>query len=118
MDFYRRSMRELGFDAIWIVDRCPSHRAGTSIYYVPLIQAGAPSVARQLAYAEHQPLLGPDDDPNGWQTLEPVTVRGTVFGNREVAVDFKVCSLRRQLVSRALIMVVSAICGAPSKNTL
>lgn len=41
---------------------------------------------RQLAYQENSPLLPPETDPEGWRTLTPVIVRGSVFTARNVDV--------------------------------
>ncbi|KAJ7230416.1 hypothetical protein GGX14DRAFT_583168 [Mycena pura] len=55
--------------------------------YFTMQQPGRPSVARQLAYQNNTAIPGPYSDPDGWHALEPVQIRGTVFGNR--AVDAK-----------------------------
>lgn len=47
-------------------------------------------MARRIAYQEHSPLVGPDGDPQGWRTLEPVTVVGSVFNTRTVRVQYTV----------------------------
>jgi hypothetical protein len=46
---------------------------------VPINRPGLPSLLRQLAYQQFLPLPGPFSDPEGWKTLRPVTVRGTMF---------------------------------------
>ncbi|EIW53242.1 uncharacterized protein TRAVEDRAFT_134054 [Trametes versicolor FP-101664 SS1] len=57
---------------------------GTVVGYCPKIQPGAPSLARQIAYLENSPLIGPDGDPDGWQLLEPLRINGSVFSTRSV----------------------------------
>jgi hypothetical protein len=64
------------------------------INYVPLTRPGAMSERRQRAYLDGTPeLVGPEGDPDGWASCEPVTLRGTLFGEREVAVTAKVRSI-------------------------
>jgi hypothetical protein len=50
-----------------------------------------PSFLRQEAYRDHISLLGPTEDPDGWQAVEPVNICGRVFGDRAIAVR---CSVR------------------------
>jgi len=59
-------------------------RLHATLGYIPNIQPGPPSLLRQLAYQENSDLLGPDADPEGWHTLEPVRIRGTIFNERSV----------------------------------
>ncbi|KAL4249714.1 hypothetical protein ABKN59_006124 [Abortiporus biennis] len=59
-------------------------QVGTNVVYTPVIKPTIPSPLRQLAYAEEHPLIGPDGDPEGWHSLEPVTIRGTIFNSRNV----------------------------------
>jgi hypothetical protein len=61
--------------------------------YVALAKPGPPSLLRQLAYQENSPLAGPDVDPEGWKTLETVTIQGKIFDTRVVTVKCSVCSL-------------------------
>ncbi|KAJ7275678.1 hypothetical protein C8J57DRAFT_1504980 [Mycena rebaudengoi] len=53
-------------------------------------QPGPPSMLRQLAYQENSPLLGPDADPEGWQSLPSFSISGLLFS--VLAVDVK-CTL-------------------------
>ncbi|KAJ7244111.1 hypothetical protein C8J57DRAFT_1083228 [Mycena rebaudengoi] len=53
-------------------------------------QPGPPSMLRQLAYQENSPLLGPDADPEGWQSLPSFSISGLLFS--VLAVDMK-CTL-------------------------
>jgi hypothetical protein len=52
------------------------------------------SMVRQLAYQQNCPLVGPDGDPDGWHTLQPVVVSGTLFGERTVEVKYTVSSYK------------------------
>ncbi|KAF8896104.1 hypothetical protein BD779DRAFT_1667956 [Infundibulicybe gibba] len=61
-----------------------------SFGYVPTSQPDPPSPLRQLAYQENSPLMGPAIDPEGWQTLGSVNMRGRVFNQRPI--DIK-CTL-------------------------
>lgn len=42
-------------------------------------------MSRQISYQEGTPLVGPEDDPEGWKTLNPVDVIGMVFSSRHVS---------------------------------
>ncbi|KAJ7244114.1 hypothetical protein C8J57DRAFT_1141905, partial [Mycena rebaudengoi] len=55
-----------------------------------MCQPGPPSMLRQLAYQENSPLLGPDADPEGWQSLPSFSITGLLFS--VLAVDVK-CTL-------------------------
>ncbi|KAH8106792.1 hypothetical protein BXZ70DRAFT_915109 [Cristinia sonorae] len=54
--------------------------------YIPLSRAEPPSPLRYLAYQEHTDVLGPEADPEGWKVFAPITVTGTLFGTKQVAV--------------------------------
>ncbi|KAF7369180.1 hypothetical protein MVEN_00245200 [Mycena venus] len=43
-----------------------------------------PSQLRQLAYQSNVDIPGPYSDPEGWHALEPVQIRGKLFGERSV----------------------------------
>ncbi|KJA19498.1 hypothetical protein HYPSUDRAFT_204546 [Hypholoma sublateritium FD-334 SS-4] len=53
--------------------------------YIPLTRPGPFSTLRQLSYAENAPLLGPTVDLEGWHRVNPITVQGTLFNNRNVS---------------------------------
>ncbi|KDR78972.1 hypothetical protein GALMADRAFT_63777 [Galerina marginata CBS 339.88] len=55
------------------------NRIKTAFGYVPSSRPDPPSLLRQLAYQQFMPLPGPLSDPEGWKTLRPVAVRGTMF---------------------------------------
>ncbi|EKM55932.1 uncharacterized protein PHACADRAFT_184666 [Phanerochaete carnosa HHB-10118-sp] len=61
---------------------------GTNCSYTAKTQPSPPSIARQLAYQEQSPLMGPDGDPEGWRTSPPVVVRGTAFNTRKVEIVY------------------------------
>ncbi|KAF7977287.1 hypothetical protein HWV62_4249 [Athelia sp. TMB] len=48
------------------------------------------SAARRLAYETDSPIKGPDADPAGWKTFEPVKIDGIIFSNRDVHI---ICTL-------------------------
>ena len=66
-------------------------RVASPLTYTQRIQPGLPSPARQLAYLQGNPLLGPVDDPQGWHTLTPVDMRGKVFESEDVTLQCTVC---------------------------
>lgn len=52
--------------------------------------------ARRKAYANGSDAVpGPEDDPDGWETLDPVTVSGEVFGQRKVEFQYTVSALHQ-----------------------
>ncbi|KAI0787753.1 hypothetical protein C8Q74DRAFT_1253711 [Fomes fomentarius] len=75
-------------------------RAGSKlvvpIRYIPLARPCAPTILRQLAYRQNAPVVGPEDDPDGWKTLESITVEGTLFKT------FKTSASYRLSISRPL----------------
>lgn len=60
--------------------------------FVPLARPGLPSAARQLAYERGTALVGPEADPAGWKTLEPVTLEGTLNKTTVAKIILKVCT--------------------------
>ncbi|KAI0052247.1 hypothetical protein FA95DRAFT_1601919 [Auriscalpium vulgare] len=68
------------------------HDLYTSFVYLPRSIAEPPSVMRRVAYQEMTPLLGPEEDPQGWKVLHPLGIEGTLSKKRSVSVqcDFAV----------------------------
>lgn len=60
------------------------HRLQADISYIPNITPPPSSILRQLSYGDNLTIPGPEVDPIGWFTLPPVTMRGKVFGERNV----------------------------------
>lgn len=60
------------------------------IRYMPLARPCAPTIMRQLAYLQNAPVVGPEDDPDGWKTLEPIAVEGTVFKTLKTSASCRV----------------------------
>ncbi|KAF4619752.1 hypothetical protein D9613_004949 [Agrocybe pediades] len=54
------------------------------VSYVPDITPSPSSILRQLSYGENLAIPGPEVDPAGWSVLPPVTMRGKLFGERNV----------------------------------
>jgi hypothetical protein len=65
-------------------------RLSTNLAFVPRTVAEPPSALRAQAYAEGGVILGPDVDPEGWKVYDPVKITGTLFGTREVSVQYTV----------------------------
>ncbi|KAI0087350.1 hypothetical protein BDY19DRAFT_995046 [Irpex rosettiformis] len=65
----------------------PDYTLETSITYIPFIKPEPPSSIRQLAYYNNCPIVGPDGDPEGWHTSSPVTITGSLFGERSVSIE-------------------------------
>ncbi|GBE87898.1 hypothetical protein SCP_1201230 [Sparassis crispa] len=61
-----------------------NHTLAVPIVYVQLSRADPPSPLRQVAYTEGTAIIGPDGDPEGWKTLSPVKIIGTLFKTRQI----------------------------------
>ncbi|KAJ7267269.1 hypothetical protein C8J57DRAFT_362650 [Mycena rebaudengoi] len=59
----------------------------TAFGYFSMQRPEVSSSLRQFAYRNNSPIPGPYSDPDGWHALQPVQIRGTIFGKR--AVDAK-----------------------------
>ncbi|KAH8100788.1 hypothetical protein BXZ70DRAFT_1064411 [Cristinia sonorae] len=60
------------------------NRLTADFVYTPLLRPAQPSILRQIACLENQPLIGPDGDPDGWRCLRPLTLRGKIFNARSI----------------------------------
>lgn len=69
--------------------------------YTAKTKPGSPSPARALAYSEGSPLPGPSADPDGWHTLPPSKVLGTV-NRKSVDVTYTVSRQSHQLAESIL----------------
>ncbi|KAK1219394.1 hypothetical protein PQX77_017919 [Marasmius sp. AFHP31] len=58
----------------------------STFVYIPATRPSPPSNLRQLSYQELNPLFGPESDPDGWTTLPPVEIHGTLFNTRQTEV--------------------------------
>lgn len=67
--------------------------------YTPLTRPKKPSRARQEAYKQKAPLLGPDLDVEGWQVFQDLEVLGKLFKQRHVSVALSVCKIKFLLES-------------------
>ncbi|KAH8102043.1 hypothetical protein BXZ70DRAFT_999481 [Cristinia sonorae] len=63
------------------------NQLSTVFSFTPFIHPAPFTEARQEAYRHGHPIPGPDQDPEGWESLTSVDVGGTVFSTR--AVDAK-----------------------------
>ncbi|TCD64045.1 hypothetical protein EIP91_004594 [Steccherinum ochraceum] len=62
-------------------------RLSTEFTYTPLLRPTEPSILRQIAYLENQPLVGPEGDLEGWKSVEPFILTGKVFNARPVTAE-------------------------------
>ncbi|KII85093.1 hypothetical protein PLICRDRAFT_45212 [Plicaturopsis crispa FD-325 SS-3] len=74
----------------------PDSRIGTALGYIPIIKPSPPSRLRQSAYETNTPLVGPEGDAEGWETLPPTKFHGKVSNDRIIQSSFKL-SLARPL---------------------
>jgi len=72
--------------------------------YVPITKPDLPSPIVQMAYAENVPLVGPEVDPEGWHTVPPTTVTGTLFNAKPVNVDFTLALIKPLSYARGSAM--------------
>ncbi|KAK7033382.1 hypothetical protein R3P38DRAFT_2922387 [Favolaschia claudopus] len=90
----------------------------TMFAYVPAIRPESPSRGRQLAYRQNGPIPGPDLDPEGWHTLRPAWVTGTVFNARRVEIKC-VLSLAKPLsYTRGSVIPLSLIYSSNDAQAL
>lgn len=61
--------------------------------YVPMSRPVVPTVLRQLAYQENMIVADPGADPDGWKSLEPVVVNGSLFKTVPVTATCRVSFL-------------------------
>ncbi|KAF9453505.1 hypothetical protein P691DRAFT_771474 [Macrolepiota fuliginosa MF-IS2] len=64
----------------------PDDRIHATFGYIPLTIPKTPSALRQIAYEQGTPLLGPQDDPDGWHECKTVKLKGRIFHQREAEV--------------------------------
>ncbi|KAL0579583.1 hypothetical protein V5O48_002421 [Marasmius crinis-equi] len=64
----------------------PLRSLSTIFVYIPATRPSPSSPLRQLSYQEQSPLFGPESDPEGWLTLPPVKIQGTLFSARQTEV--------------------------------
>jgi len=48
---------------------------------------------RRLAYQEEVPLLGPTADPDGWHSMDSITIKARTLKSRHVQIDCMVSPL-------------------------
>ncbi|KAK0446289.1 hypothetical protein EV421DRAFT_1933444 [Armillaria borealis] len=65
----------------------PNQTLSPYFAYVPLRFAQPPSPLRQLALREGSLLPGPNIDPEGWQTSEPIKISGVLFNTKRVEAE-------------------------------
>ncbi|KAH7903087.1 hypothetical protein BJ138DRAFT_1021168, partial [Hygrophoropsis aurantiaca] len=56
----------------------------TNFSLTPITQPDLPSPMLRKAYQENLPLVGPNGDPEGWQVLPPIQLKGTLFNSKSV----------------------------------
>ncbi|KAF9057795.1 hypothetical protein BJ165DRAFT_1423537 [Panaeolus papilionaceus] len=59
-------------------------KLNVNVVYTPKVMPAPASILRELAYGQHMRAPGPDDDPLGWQTMAPVSLRGKLFNERPI----------------------------------
>ncbi|PIL35629.1 hypothetical protein GSI_02357 [Ganoderma sinense ZZ0214-1] len=47
--------------------------------YVPLARPSPPTILRQLAYQQDAEIVGPEGDPEGWKSFDPIKIEGVLF---------------------------------------
>ncbi|CAL1717093.1 unnamed protein product [Somion occarium] len=64
-----------------------NHTLASVLVYMSTSYAPMPSQLRQLAYSEGAMIIGPEGDPEGWKTLQPLRISGTLFNTKPVTVE-------------------------------
>lgn len=85
-----------------------NERLGTQFGYTPRMRPPAPSLLRRLAYQENSPLPGPDNDPDGWEILPPIPIRGKAFGVRVIEAMCTVSDTHLPLIHTSRTQLESA----------
>ncbi|KJA16442.1 hypothetical protein HYPSUDRAFT_147727 [Hypholoma sublateritium FD-334 SS-4] len=80
------------------------HKIMTAFGYVSSSRPDAPSLLRQIAYQQFLPVPGPLSDPEGWKTLRPVAVRGTMFSVHRVEAKATLSLAKPLCYSRGSVM--------------
>lgn len=65
--------------------------------YIPVKRPPPASPLRQVAYRNWTSLVGVEGDPEGWHTVEPVIIKGNLFGDHQVEVQ---CTVSEMINSR------------------
>ncbi|KAF5339261.1 hypothetical protein D9758_013309 [Tetrapyrgos nigripes] len=95
-------------------------RLSTEFSYIPITVPPSPSPLRVLAYQENTPLLGPEADPEGWITLDPVTIRGGTEWKKEVEAKYIVSAHDSSQLSytRGSVIPLSLVIKCGDRRTL
>ena len=71
---------------------------------MPRIKPDPPSALRRSAYQSETPIPGPHQDPEGWKTLPPILINGTVFSHRSVQIK---CTVSPALLLRPTFLLIT-----------
>ncbi|KZT41695.1 hypothetical protein SISSUDRAFT_234732 [Sistotremastrum suecicum HHB10207 ss-3] len=77
-----------------------------------------PSLLRQIAYQEQSPLCGPEIDPEGWETLEPVRFEGTLFNVQSFTMTCRLSLAKPLVYTRGSILPMRLTLASENKQAL
>ena len=81
--------------------------------YVVCTQIPPPSALRLAVYESGGRMVGPDNEPADWKTLDPIRLSGTSFGNRQIEVECAVRGLVSMILISDRILVFCGIACMP-----
>jgi hypothetical protein len=91
----------------------------TKFAYISCVKPELPSVLRQSAYEENAPLIGPSGDPEGWKTLEKISIPGTLFGKSKTVEAKATLSLAKPLrYTKGSVIPLHLLLESPSQPEL
>jgi len=91
---------------------------GTNIVYIPRSRATPPPFLRQVAYAEGTPLLPPSIDPDGWHSVRPVKMVGSLFNSRKIEVTWKLSIAKPLEFARGAVIPLSLLLESEDTQAL
>ncbi|EKM55930.1 uncharacterized protein PHACADRAFT_209440 [Phanerochaete carnosa HHB-10118-sp] len=96
----------------------PDHIISTSVMYTTKTRPEPPSPARQLAYEGGAPLLGPEQDPSGWQVAPPVTFHGNNSGGQDAEVTYTLALAKPLSYTRGSVIPLHVIVACSNEQVL
>ncbi|KAJ3527365.1 hypothetical protein NMY22_g9816 [Coprinellus aureogranulatus] len=102
----------------------PKHRVSAAVLYVPMVRAPPLPPLRAIAYQNGLNLVGPDDDPIGWQPLPKFQFMIRANGSADSSkipssgcdVECNVYIARPTTYTRGSVIPCYLVCRTPSTN--
>ncbi|KAG7089397.1 hypothetical protein E1B28_011085 [Marasmius oreades] len=90
----------------------------TTFVYIPATRPAPPSPLRQLAYQDSSPIIGPETDPEGWNTLPPVKIQGSLFNARNIEVVCHLSLAKPLCYTRGSVIPLSLLLSSADSQAL